>query len=172
MAKPTGTATPNGDKPLLDLSTLDKVEYINIDGQRFDLVNLDALALRPRNRLATAFTRCLELIARDADQAAKPLTKREERELAHGVKALVPMLVPGITPEAMAKLTAYQQQEIVLAFFVIRSENAGRSSATQRMIAVTNGLTGASSSPGSNASTAAPSKIGTTASRRGSSPRT
>lgn len=182
MAKPKGTATPNEAKPLLDLSTLDKVEFIfDIDGKRHELVNLDALPIRPRTRIAELFARCLELIVRDAqaaqDSAARPLKKKEERELALGIRALVPMLVPTMTPAIIARHKAQQLQEIILAFFVVRSESASRSSAMERMAVVANSMmqsrqTGASGFRVSSVSTAgAASRPGTSKSRRASSVR-
>jgi len=164
MAKPKGTATQNGGKPLLDLSGLDRVEFIyDVDGNRRDLVNLDALPIRPRNRIAELFGRCMELIARDAAAAQpasteKPLTHKEQRELASGVRALVPLIVPSMTADILVRHKPHHLQEIVLAFFVVRSESAGRSTAMERMAAVVNNMmqsTGASSSRASSGSTAA-----------------
>ena len=173
MAKPKGTATPNGAKPLLDLSTLDKVEFINIDGKRHDVVNLDALTLRPRTRIAEAFMRCLELIVEAGqDSAAKPLTQSKERKLSRAIRNLLPLILPSIAPATVAALNELQRQEIVMAFFVVRSERTGRSTAMERMAAMSQRSTGASSSPGSIGSMAARPNRGTRRSRRRLSART
>lgn len=171
MAKPKGTATQIGTKPLLDLSTLDKVEFINIDGKRHDLVNLDALPLHPRTRIAEMFARCLELIIAAAKDDAKPPSKAKERALSRGIRELLPFIVPSISPATIAKLNELQRQEIVMAFFVVRSERVGRSTVMERTAAMAQRLTGASSSPGSSGSTAARPNRGTRRSRRRSSAR-
>lgn len=177
MAQPTGTATDSDARPLLDLRTIEKVEFIDIDGERHDLINLDALPLRERSRISELFMSCMELIVRDGaavnDPKSKPLTRKQERELSGQVKALLPLLVPALKAETIGALNEAQRQEIVLAFFVLRIESAERSSAMERMATVVNAMLtrpsiGANTSRGSNGSTAATSRRGTKSSRRGS----
>lgn len=167
------TAQPD-DRPLLDLSTLDKIEFIKIDGKRYDLVNLDAESLQSRNRVTTLFVRCLELIVESARDDEKPLSKMKQRELTRSVNDLLPLIVPSIPPAVLAKLNDLQKQEIVTAFFVVRSEKTAGSTVIQRMAGIAEGLRssiGEPSSLGSNGSTVVPLNRGMRRSRRRSSAR-
>ncbi len=157
MAKPTGKATTKG-KPLLDLSTVEEIEFIKIDKVEHPFANLDNMALRERTKVSNQLTVVLKLILEAAD---KPLSRNKERNLTAGIKALIPMIIPTCTTKIVDSLNEVQRQEVVMAFFVVRSERLGSSTALQRMAEVEKelsgkkkkGRTGATSSRGSNGST-------------------
>jgi len=172
MAKPKGTATKEETQPLLDLSTLERIEYIKIDGKRYDLVNLDASSVQARNKITTLFVRCLELIVESARaDDEKPLSKTKQRELARSLNEIMPLIIPGVPPAVTSKLNEMQKQEIVTAFFVVRSERTGGSTVIQRMTKIAEELTGAKSSRASNGSTEGTLNRGMRRSRQRSSAR-
>lgn len=172
MAKPKGKATTETARPLLDLSTVEQVEFIKVDGTRYEFINLDAQPLRARQKVSDQLTAVLQLVLAAAD---KELSRNKERQLTAGVKALIPMILPTLPPAVLGKLNETHRQEIVMAFFVVRSERLGGSTVLPRMAAMTDRLakrsTGATSSQGSNGSTAAPSRTGGRKSRSRSSGR-
>lgn len=182
MAQPKGTAKTAETGPLLDLKTTHVVEYIKLDGKRHDLANLDRLPLSRRTVVSQLFTDVLRLVLAAAD-TSKPLSQKKEKQLTKKIKELVPMLVPSLEPADLKKLDPTQQQDIVMAFFVVRSEKSG-GSAIGRMVQATEGMreqveaqvkvnrksTGRSTSPVSKGSTKRPARrTGGTKSRQGGS---
>lgn len=180
MAQPKGTAKTAETGPLLDLKTTHVVEYIKLDGKRHDLANLDRLPLSRRTVVSQLFTDVLRLVLAAAD-TSKPLSQKKENLLNRKIKELVPMLVPSLEPADLKKLDPTQQQDIVMAFFVVRSEKSG-GSAIGRMVQATEGMreqveaqvnrksTGRSTSPVSKGSTKRPARrTGGTKSRQGGS---
>ena len=96
MAKPKGKATTETTaRPLLDLSTVERVEFIKVDGTRYEFVNLDAQPLRARQKVSDQLTAVLKLVLAAAD---KDLSLNKERQLTAGVKALIPMVLPTLPP--------------------------------------------------------------------------
>lgn len=151
MAQPKGTAKPTGgEKPLLNLSTFDKVDFIIIDDDPYDLVNLDVLPVHDRLKIGEEYGAALELIIKEFD---KPLSKKKERDLAAMVKALTKKIVPDIPAAILDKLHDHKRREIVLSFFAVRTE---RMAGTTAIEAATRMLesrsTGESPSPASNGS--------------------
>lgn len=173
MAEPkSGRANNNnGSKPLLDLSTLDVVEYINIDGKRYEFVNIEALPLRQRIPIANAAGDCIKLLAEAMNATeAKPLSAAKEKKLDKSVTAAVRLIVPGIPPAVLDKLNSVQKQDIVTAFLFTRRERAGNAEVIARMVGTQS--TGVGLSQDSSGSTAARPNRGTRRSRQRSSGRT
>lgn len=174
MAEPKGTgrAQQPDDEPLLRLSTLDTVRPIEIDGERYDFVNLDALPIRRRQEIANLLVSTVQTILLTYREDTKPLTRKREKALQDDISTLVRWLLPKLPARVFDALSSTMREDIVVAFFSERSKRIG--GALLREIAMpqtSERSTGASGSRGSNGSTAASRKRGTTASRRRSSRR-
>jgi len=105
-------------KPILDLDTLTPYDYIQVDGQRYDLLRSDQLGL-------VAFQRIQQLCPRfDELMAPKSLTEDEEAELVAVLGSIVRIVLRA--PEAViARLNDFQQLQVVLTFVRISPRTPG-----------------------------------------------
>lgn len=131
----------SGDDDVLDLdSMIPTTSVVQIDGKRYDLTQAEDLGLRGQ----TEATRLWRRIQALEDQAE--ISDEDEAEYRDRLEAVVALALPACAPDVRARMTLVQLQEVATAFFarvqLAAFERLGRA------------LNGATSSPGSSASTA------------------
>lgn len=156
-------AEQNESKPLLDLKTLVERPTIAIDGELYEILSCDELSIVDCHRFAAWGNRI------DALMAKKALTKSEKKELGKILGDLSDRIMVGVPEALCAKLTDSQRMAVAEVFTrlplqrrLARLAAGGPKDGSQQP-------TGASSSPASNASTAASPAGGSTARRSPSS---
>lgn len=139
--------TPSTERrdEVIDLTALAGTRaVVRIDGQSFDLVDVDELGLRDRAKL----TRTLERIAALEGAAREDLaTDDDETEYRQRLSEFARIALPGAPEELLAKLNDGQKGDLAAAFFVEAiGQKKGRLGLLSRI--------GPRSSPGSASTTA------------------
>jgi hypothetical protein len=128
--------------PILELGTTLQLHVIKVDGVEYALVERDALSLRDDNRLrrwGKAITAALD------DEADPEAISKGEHAL---VEALA-FICPSLPREISGQFSDMQRLAVVEGFLRVSRDSP-----------LANALAGGTSSPGSSASTAAPSPTG------------
>ncbi len=163
--KVRATKTPQPDEeqdaPLLSISSLSKrTEHIDIDGDDFFFVNLDAVGIRERQTIFDLLTETFNLGGKSVD---KRLTKAEAARYDTKLRELTLLILPTMTKKRMGTgkpdegLGTGHLSDIAVAFFVSAGESVpDRIELTKRMEKLARSLstqTGARSSRVSRRST-------------------
>ncbi len=150
--------------PLLDLKTLVERPTIAIDGELYEILSPDELSIVDCHRFAAWGNRI------DALMAKKALTKSEKKELGKILGDLSDKIMAGVPEALRAKLTDPQRMAVAEVFTRLPlQKRLARLAAGGTKTDGSQHPTGASSSPASNASTAAGPTGGSTARRSPSS---
>jgi len=138
---------------LLDLSTLTERDYITIDGERYELHNVGELSLYEIHHVETDGQRMSDFMQRVGE-----LNDEEANELDSLTYRLLDICAVDMPTEVMERLTQNQRIQVVKVFITrfVPAEGADRQTQTMPPAAMSETpTTPASTSPGSNASTAA-----------------
>ena len=149
--------------PLLDLKTLVERPTIAIDGELYEILSPDELSIVDCHRFAAWGNRI------DALMAKKALTKSEKKELGKILGDLSDRIMVGVPEALRAKLTDPQRMAVAEVFTRLPLQKRLARLAGGTKTDGSQHPTGASSSPASNASTAAGPTGGSTARRSPSS---
>lgn len=156
-----------GAAPILDLSTLVERPRIAIDGELYEILSPDEVAIADLRRFA-GIGRRIEEIGR----AAAP-TPASQDELAGHLDELARRIMVGVPEDVRARLSLAQLIAVVEVFTGLLPGRtpAGAAQTPDRPGSASGGRTptGASSRPGSSASTAATPAGGSSRRRPGSS---
>jgi hypothetical protein len=140
----------HGD-PALSLSTIaGPADVVEIDGQRFDLLNFGALGLRDRQELQHIADR-LQKIERKAKPTPADITEHRRRLLELGHRVL-----PDAPADVLEKLDDGQLEDLGVTFFVRGAARSPRLAMMARTRATSRiGATSSPDSPPATASTRA-----------------
>ncbi len=137
--------------PILRLEATDPNDFVEIDGDRYDLARIATFGLRRQARCRVLWKRLGAL-----EEVEEP-SEADEREYRERARELAGYALPAASAEVLGRLSDEQLGDVAVAFFV-------RGASRSRRFEVLRTLTpnGTAPSPGSNGSTAATPSGGST----------
>jgi hypothetical protein len=135
-AKPAAESRPEG--ALLELKTLAPRDYMRIDGETYELIDVDALDLIQRSRVNALITRINTL-----QELASP-SEADSREFDAKLRELSAIALPTAPAKVLATLKVGELLDLSMSFFAWVVARSPRQTLLSRI--------GVKPSPGSNGS--------------------
>lgn len=150
---PARRSLGEGGEPVLDLATLIERPTVRIDGEDYGMLSPEEISIVDHQRFAAAGRRLDELMHKQS------LSEREEKELRRLVEDLAERILVEVPAKVRARMSEAQQLDVVEVFTgLLLRRKLGAAGAISRLMS----STGERPPPGSNGSTAAPRRGGST----------